>query len=496
MSDPAGIDPEIETLRRRLSALEAQAAGLGLAQVMTRDFGGEIRFWSRGMERLYGFTAGEAVGQISHALLHTEFPHSLQAVDQELLEHEEWTGELRHRRRDGEEVFVVSHQSLLRDPRDRPPLVTEANTDITEERRGREARLHLASIVESSEDAIIGKTLDGVVTSWNRAAEAIFGYSDDEMIGQPITLLLPADRLDEEAMILARLARGERISRYETIRLRKDGGAFDVALTISPILSSSGTIIGVSKIVRDITAERRNQSRIVELQAELVHVARLSTMGQMASAIAHELNQPLTAVANYAGALGRMLSAENANPQRVREIVERIRQQTSRAGEVIRRLRDHVAKRGATRRQEDVNAVVTEAVELGLVGSRYQGVRMEISLDPAVGLAPIDRVQIGQVIINLVRNAVEAMEASERRELVVATRVAEEAVEIVVSDTGPGIAPEVAERLFQPFVTTKASGLGLGLSICREIVEAHEGRLTVAPGTAGGTTFTVRLPAG
>jgi two-component system, LuxR family, sensor kinase FixL len=494
MSAPADRDQEIETLRRRLGALEAQATGLGLAQVMTREFGGEIRFWSRGMERLYGFTAAEAVGRISHKLLRTEFPQSLRALDQELLEREAWTGELRHRRRDGSEIVVVSHQSLLRAPGGGVPLVTEANNDITEERRGREARLYLASIVDSSDDAIIGKTLDGVVTSWNHAAEVIFGYTGPEMIGRPITLLHPLDRVDEAAMILARLTRGERIRHHETVRLRKDGREIAVSLTISPILGAGGTIIGASKIVRDITADRSSQSRIVELQAELVHVARLSTMGQMASAIAHELNQPLTAVGNYAGALGRILSSPDANPERVRDIVERIRRQTTRAGDVIRRLRDHVAKRAATRRREDINAVVTDAVELGLVGTRHQGVRTDIRLDAAAGSASLDRIQIGQVLINLVRNAVEAMEASEQRSLVVATRAADGAVEITVSDTGPGIAPDIAGRLFQPFVTTKPTGLGLGLSICREIVEAHEGQLTAAPGAVGGTVFTIRLP--
>ena len=218
-------------------------------------------------------------------------------------------------------------------------------------------------------------------------------------------------------------------------------------------------------------------------------------MGQMASSIAHELNQPLTAVGNYAGALSRLLDAGNANPTRVRDIVERIRQQTTRAGEVIRRLRDHVVKRTTKRLLEDVNAVVKEAVELGLVGTRHQGVVTTLWLDDTVGTALIDRIQIGQVIINLVRNAVEAMEATEHRELIVATRSVAGFVEIAVTDSGPGIAAEVADRLFQPFVTTKAAGLGLGLSICREIVEAHGGQLTASPAAAGGAVFTVRLPA-
>jgi two-component system, LuxR family, sensor kinase FixL len=492
----SGRNSELQELRQRISSLEAEAAGMSLAQVLTRSFAGEIRYWSHGMERLYGFTPAEALGRISHDLLRTEFPRSRGDVDTELLERGEWTGELRQRRRDGQEIVVVSHQSLQPDAAGATPLVTEVNNDITEMRRGHEARQYLASIVESSEDAIVGKTLEGVVTAWNGAAEGMFGYSAGEMIGQPISRLLPPDRVHEEAMILDRLRRGERLRQYETVRLRKDGGEIAVSLTISPILDRSGAIIGASKIVRDITAERRSQSHIQELQAELAHVARLTTMGQMASAIAHELNQPLTAVGNYASALGRVLANPNEDPDRARVIVDRIRQQTTRAGAVIRRLREHVAKRNSTRQREDVNGVVKEAVELGLVGTQYRGVHTAIELDAAVGPAMLDRIQIGQVIINLVRNAVEAMEAGNTRKLTVSTRAVPGMVEIAVTDTGPGIAPEVAERLFQPFVTSKATGLGLGLSICRELVEAHQGRLSVASGATGGTVFVITLPIG
>jgi len=484
-----------DELRLRLESLEAQAAGLNLAQVMTRDFGGEIHYWSQGMERLYGFTTAEAIGRNSHELLRTEFPTPLSAIEHELLERAEWTGELHHRRSDGSAIVVVSHQSLRRDVVRATPLVTEVNNDITEAWRGRDALQYLASIVESSEDAIIGKTLDGVVTAWNAAAQAMFGYSASEMVGQPITRLLPPDRVDEEAMILDRLRRGERLRRHETVRVRRDGTPFAVALTISPILNAAGTIIGASKIVRDLTAERQTQARIEALQTELAHVARLTTMGQMASAIAHELNQPLTAVSNYAGALGRVLSATNGEPDRAREIVGRIRQQTARAGEVIRRLREHVAKRATTRQVEDLNRVVTEAVEFGLVGTRHLGVRTVMRLEPSVAPMLLDRIQLGQVIVNLVRNAVEAMEDSETRELTVSTGTAPGVVEIAFADTGPGILPEIAARLFQPFVTSKVTGLGLGLSICRELIDAHDGRLTASPGANGGTVFTITLPA-
>jgi two-component system, LuxR family, sensor kinase FixL len=178
----------------------------------------------------------------------------------------------------------------------------------------------------------------------------------------------------------------------------------------------------------------------------------------------------------------------------VRDIVERIRQQTSRAGEVIRRLRDHVAKRSTTRINENINGVVREAVELGLVGTRHQGVQTSLIMDDTVGSALIDRIQIGQVLINLVRNAVEAMETSDRKELVVTTRLIDATVQIAVTDSGPGIAAEIAEQLFQPFVTTKSAGLGLGLSICRDIIETHGGQLTAAPGANGGAVFTISLP--
>ncbi len=338
--------------------------------------------------------------------------------------------------------------------------MTEVNNDITEAQRGHEARQYLASIVESSEDAIVAKTLEGVVTAWNgRCRDQVRLPGADEMVGNGQSRCWCRWILIQRGGIasLNGLRRGERLRHFETVRLRKDGTEIAVSLAISPIRSQSGAIIGASKIVRDITAERRSESRIQELQAELAHVARLYTMGQMASAIAHELNQPLTAVGNYASALGRVLASAGADPDRAREIVERIRQQTARAGQVIRRLREHVAKRATIRVLEDVNAVVKEAVELALVGAQHRGVHSSVELDAAVGPAMLDRIQIGQVIINLVRNAVEAMEAGQRRGTGpwLRPRAVAGAVEIMVADTGPGIAPEVAERLFQPFITSK-----------------------------------------
>jgi two-component system sensor kinase FixL len=219
-------------------------------------------------------------------------------------------------------------------------------------------------------------------------------------------------------------------------------------------------------------------------------------MGQMASTMAHELNQPLTAVTNYLEAGRQLLAAGAGRPERIFEMMEKAIGQAQRAGDVIRRLRGFVSKGETERRIQNLNKLVEEALALALVGARQRGVRASLELDHTLPPVLVDHVQIQQVVLNLVRNAVEAMEQIERRELRIGTRAVPEqgTVEIIVADTGLGIAPELADRLFQPFVTTKATGMGLGLSICREIVEAHHGRLTTAPASSGGTVFRVTLP--
>ena len=227
-----------------------------------------------------------------------------------------------------------------------------------------------------------------------------------------------------------------------------------------------------------------------------MHASRLSVMGQMASTMAHELNQPLTAVMNYLEAGRQLIAAGMGGPERVSEMMEKAIAQAQRAGEVIRQLRGFVSKGESDRRIQNLNQLVEEALALALVGARQRGVRASLELDHSLPPVLVDHVQIQQVVLNLVRNAVEAMEEVERRELTIGTRAIPEQgmAEVIVADSGPGIAPELADRLFQPFVTTKATGMGLGLSICREIVEAHHGRLSAAQKSSGGTVFRVTLP--
>ena len=477
---------------RPQSELERRA--LELAPVMVRDLDGTIRLWTRGVERLYGFTRQEATGQSAHRLLQTEFPRPLQEINAELLDTGHWAGDLVNRRRDAGLVIVSTQWSLARSGEGSPLAVTEVSADITRLKRDEAARQYLAAIVESSDDAIIGKTLDGVVTSWNRAAETIFGYAAAEIVGQPIAVLFPPDRLVEEAMILERLRRGERLEHYETVRRRKDGTEIEVLLSVSPIRDAQGAVIGISKIARDVSEQKRIDAQMDRLHDELLHVARLSTMGQMASTLAHELNQPLSAIANYLGALRRLLAASDGEHGRLEEIAGKAAEQAARAGEVIRRLRQFVTKGETDRKRHDLNDVVQEAVGLSLVGARQQGITPVVSLASGLPGVLVDRIQIQQVVLNLVRNAIEAMEGEARRELRVETRRADAMAQIIVADSGPGIAPAIAERLFQAFATTKPTGMGIGLSICREIVEAHGGTISAAANRPTGTVFTVALP--
>jgi two-component system, LuxR family, sensor kinase FixL len=600
---------------------EMHRQAFGLAQIVTRTVEGTVRYWSPGMERLYGYTAPEAIGQNAHRLLQTVFHRPLAEIEAELFSQGCWTGELTRRRRDGANVFVASLWVLARDDAGLPQAVTEVDNDVTEQRRGDQARLRLEAIVESSHDAIIGATLDGEITSWNRSAETIFGYAADEIRGRSLTVLLPADRIREEEAILDRIRRGEKVNQYETLRRRKDGVEIDILLAVSPIRDPTGKIIGASKIARDITHQKRTETglrasqsqlrslintvpdavvvidergaigsfspaaerlfgyseaeligenvkklmpnpyrdqhdgylerylrtgekhiigigrvvtgmrkdgtifplelavgeariegkriftgfirdltdrqeterRLEELQSELIHVSRLSEMSQMGSTLAHELNQPLTAITNYVETGRRWIELQN--PAKAIENLEKAARQTSRAGEIIQGLRQFTEKGHTERRPEPINQVVEEASALALIGAKQLGIRTEFELAPGTPLATIDKVQIQQVLVNLIRNSIEAMAEAERRVLTIRIALTNAAlVEISVADTGPGIPEDIMAKLFRPFMTTKPKGMGIGLSISRSIVQAHGGELRAERNADGGATFRVTLP--
>ena len=356
-----------------------------------------------------------------------------------------------------------------------------------------QTQARLAAIVESSDDAIISKDLSGIVLSWNAAAERLFGYSAHEMIGHPITVIFPADRIDEEAGLLRRIAAGERVEHVETVRRHKDQRDISVLVTISPIKDANGTIVGASKIVRDLTERDAREQRIRELQTELAHIQRLTELGQVVSALVHEVNQPLTAIGNYVNACRRLL--RSARPEQVADALEKIAGQTQRARQIVQSIRDFVRKGEQRLQREHVPQVIEEIVVLTQASVRDQEVRITTDFHPDALYAEIDKVQVHQVLFNLMRNAIEAMQGP-RRELALATRPANEAmIEISVADTGSGLSDEVRRNLFQPFVTTKPNGMGVGLSVCRGIIEHHGGRLWAEDNPAGGTVFRFTLRA-
>lgn len=310
---------------------------------------GTITFWNQGNERMYGWTADEAVGRLSHDLLGTVFPDSLDNINAELERTGQWSGELVHCRRDGTQVWVASHWALRRSS-DGQAFVVEVNNDISAEKRAEEARSHLASIVESSQDAIIGKDLKGIVTSWNKGAERIFGYRADEMVGRPISVLIPEDQLNEEEEILDRLSCGKSIHHFETARLTKNGRKIAVSLTISPIRNAQGVVVGASKIARDITerveAEERARRTLTELerltsdyQALLgrLHSVREEERAYLAREIHDQLGQALTTLK-----LSSYLIERAARDGETATVVDKAQDSTARINDLIQLVR-HLA---------------------------------------------------------------------------------------------------------------------------------------------------------
>jgi two-component system sensor kinase FixL len=316
------------------------------------------------------------------------------------------------------------------------------------------------------------------------------------MVGHPIWRIIPPGRQSEETEILQKVSAGESIHHYETTRLCKDGREITVSLSASPIRDGNGAVIGASKIARDVTEQRQIEQRAGKLQAELAHVARINAVSQLSSALAHELNQPLTAIMNYVSAAKlRWSQAGGDESDKASSLLDRAIAQAERAGAIIQRLRSFLEKREPHRVEEDLNATLQEAIALGFVGSSNDGATLALDLAPDLPAVRMDKVQIEQVIVNLLRNAIEAIKESGRHELAISSyRAGPRIVEIAVADTGPGIPDTVAQQLFEPFVTTKEKGMGVGLSICRTIVEAHGGRIWMVPNPVGGTIFKIQLP--
>ena len=370
--------------------------------------------------------------------------------------------------------------------------------DITlQDLSAREA--HLKSILDTIPDAMVVIDENGIMRSFSSAAERLFGHTAEEVIGKNVKMLMPSPyREGHDSYIDRYLRTGERriigVGRV-VVGERKDGSTFPMELAVGEMRSNDRRFF--TGFVRDLTERQKTEARLQELQAELVHISRLTAMGEMASTLAHELNQPLAAITNYLKGSRRLLEAQDpAATATIRDAIDKAGDQALRAGQIIRRLRDFVSRGESEKKVENLPKLIEEASALALVGAKEQGIRVRIDLDRQLDLVLVDKVQIQQVLLNLIRNAIDAMVGAQNRNLTIWTQAVEgRMVQVSVSDTGSGIPPEMSAQLFQPFITTKSEGMGVGLSISKTIVETHGGRIWVEPNPGGGTIFhfTLRL---
>ncbi len=460
---------------------------------------GHVTIWNRGAERLKGWTEDEVIGR--HGALF--YPADAvaagkpeadlaRAAAQGRFEEEDW----RHRK-DGSEFLASVAITALRNDDGELRGFAKIVSDITDRRAAedsaRSSESHLRSILSTVPDAMVVIDAAGIIISFSAAAQALFGYGEDDVVGRNVSMLMPSpDRERHDGYIRRYLDTGEKriIGKGRVVfAQRRDGTTFPMQLSIGEATGSTQRVF--TGFIRDLTERRETEERLETLQSELIHVARVSAMGTMASTLAHELNQPITAIANYVQAVRDQLVAPD--PEMLPMICEALDDTAAeafRAGDIVRRLRDFVSRGEVEKTVEALPALINEAAVLGLMGAREKGIEPHFDLDPYASPVLVDRVQIQQVLINLIRNACEAMDGQAQRRLVVASRQGQPGfVHITVSDTGAGVATGLADRLFTAFVSTKAEGMGLGLSICRTIVEANGGRIWMEPRQGGGCEF-------
>jgi two-component system CheB/CheR fusion protein len=415
----------------------------------------------------------------------------------------------------GEKTMLLNAREILQREGEKR-LVLLAIEDITERSAAEKSQARLAAIVESSDDAIISNNLDGMITSWNKGAQRLFGYSAEEATGRPVSMLIANGREDEYTPILERIRYRESIDRNETVARRKDGSLVDISLSVSPILDEHGKIIGASRIARDITESRRAEQERLELaateralvseralretEAELARVVRALSVGELATSIAHEVNQPLAGVITNAEAGIRWLSGKTPDINEALESLALIVRDGNRASNVIRHIRDFVKKESRQTPSLDINEVVQEAIALAATELQKREIGLHADLFEGIPLVRGDRIQLQQVILNLMMNGAEAIATASpggSRELLVTSRKSADAgVVVSVRDSGGGIKPEDLHRIFDSFFTTKTEGMGMGLSISRSIVEAHGGQIQAEANHDGpGLTVQFTLPA-
>ena len=473
--------------------------------IIGKTLDGVITSWNRSAARIFGYTSAEAIGQHITLIIPKErWPEEDDVLARvragQPVDHFETV----RMAKGGQTVAVSTTVSPIRDPSGRIIGASKIARDISGRRQEEIAQARLAAIVESSDDAIVSKTLDGVITSWNTAAERMFGYSASEAVGQHITLIIPQERRSEEDHVIARIRRGERLSHFETVRRRKDGQLVEVSLTVSPVRDAYGNVVGASKVARDIS-ERRALEQIRRTLFEREQTARVEAEAlnrgkdQFLATLSHELRTPLNSIYGWA----RMLEAGRLDPEAMKRATQGILRGAKAQVQLIEDLFDvsrvitgkmHLAVRPLV-----VSEVLEAALDTVRPAALAKGIRLDVILDPLVSLILGDPDRLQQVVWNLLSNAVKFTPQGGRVQLVL--KSAGSQIEISVIDTGQGIAPEDLPQLFERFrqldtgSTRRHGGIGIGLALVRHLVELHGGTVAATSrGVGQGSTFSVTLP--
>lgn len=492
-------EPEPNSAARLDAVIEAAVDG-----IIVMDADGYVQTYNKACERLFGYAAVEVIGQNVRMLM----PSPDRERHDSYLANYKRTGkpkiigigrEVVGRRKDGSTFPLDLAVAEVRHSGDH--AFVGIIRDISERKRAeaelREREARIRTILDTAPDAIIVIDEAGTVQSFSASASRLFGYTPEEVIGKNVRILMPSPYREEHDSYIRRyLDTGERriigVGRIVVGR-RKDSTTFPMELAIGELRLQDRRLF--TGFIRDITQRQQTERRLQDLLAQLTHVSRVSDMSAMASAFAHELNQPLGAAMNYLNAVRHWLE-QSSEPRAARmlEGTQRAVAEVARASQIIQRLRQFMAKGRTERSWEKLGRLIEESAALALVGTGDKPVNIHLQIPPNLPEVHMDSVQIQQVLTNLIRNAVEAMAESPKRELAISALAVDGTVEIAVTDTGAGIAREVARELFKPFVTTKSNGMGVGLSICRSIVESHGGELRAEGNPAGGATFRFSLP--
>lgn len=360
-----------------------------------------------------------------------------------------------------------------------------------------ESERYLRSVINASPVAIITINEAGEIITFSREAENVFGYSEDEALGQNVSILMPNPHHSKHDAYMHRyLDTNEQhiIGRPRSVTAqRRCGEQFPAILHITEFIDGERTFVG---FVEDVSTQKATEQHLAETQSQLQHAGRMGAMGEIATSIAHELNQPLTAAASLAGAVS--LTLKKADFEQRDDVLAHLDDAVSeirRASSIIRQMRDFLRNRKTEHHLQPVNDIVEEASRVALIGAETAGVDITHRLGDDVGMATVDRIQLQQVIINLMRNGVDAMEHTKEKHLTITTQRTDGMIEIRVSDTGAGVSDEMKPRLFEAFATTKEDGMGIGLSISKSIIDAHQGELFAIDNNPHGSSFIIRIPA-